>query len=162
MCVELVGDRFLKRMVRVLVATAIRESHPEAPWFHPPETSGPRLRQQAGEAAGPDNAGNEVQQPSSQQQQQQVVQQQQQQHIAGPDHRHEPGDACRSASRQQEECGSGSSKLATEQCGGAPWHRALVELALLQERCCTAAPAPALGLCFLEAGFSAWPKSAWP
>jgi tRNA U38,U39,U40 pseudouridine synthase TruA len=30
LCVELVGNRFLRRMVRVLVATAIRESIPEA------------------------------------------------------------------------------------------------------------------------------------
>lgn len=95
LAVELVGDRFLRRMVRVLVATAFREALPAAAWF-------------AGQA-----------------------------HKAA--------------------AAADSPAAAAAADGEAAWDAgALLRAAAARDRQGTAPPAPSEGLCFLEAGYSAF------
>lgn len=53
LAIELVGDRFLRRMVRVLVATAVREAVPGAGWFAAPDAAD---GSGGGGESGPDGA----------------------------------------------------------------------------------------------------------
>ncbi|KAL4420340.1 hypothetical protein ABPG77_006147 [Micractinium sp. CCAP 211/92] len=118
---ELIGTRFLRRMVRVLVATAVREALPQAAWFS----------SSCGDTCGGSAAGSSCA-------------------VAGATATAEPGGhdkGCHVAGAAE----AAAKAAAGWDAGGLLW------AAASKDRRVTAAPAPAEGLLFLEAGYSPLP-----
>lgn len=124
LAVELLGNRFLRRMVRVLVATAVREAIPQGAVFGP--TCGtqatPAAAAAAGQAAAAGRSASGLQRQGL-----------------------EPGCTEASSAPADE---AANHKLEADWDAGA-----LLRAVAAGDRSLTAPAAPAEGLCFLEAGY---------
>ena len=144
LAIELVGNRFLRRMVRVLVATAVREAVPQGAVF----ASG--CAQQA--ATGGTAAATEA--------------------AAAGEAAAAAGVAAAASEAalllQHEDLESHPHCAPTAAAGGEhagepAWDAgALLRAIAAGDRSLTAPAAPAEGLCFLEAGYGSWPAASLP